>query len=57
MYISCNTNCVAIGGYILVAWTFVKLSIGHPNDSIGGLNGGTPFGGWQKNFLLEYVLV
>jgi len=23
----------------------VKLSIGHPNDWIGGLNGGTPIGG------------
>jgi len=23
----------------------VKLSIGYPNDWIGGLNGGTPFGG------------
>ncbi len=33
---------------ILVAWTFVKLSIGHPNDSIGELNGGIPFGGRQK---------
>jgi hypothetical protein len=37
---------------ILVAWTFVKLSIGHPNDWIGGLNGDTPFGGWQKTFSL-----
>jgi hypothetical protein len=25
--------------------TFVKLNIGHPNDWIGGLNGGIPFGG------------
>jgi len=30
---------------ILVTRTFVKLNIGHPNDWIGGLNGGTPFGG------------
>jgi len=37
---------------ILVAWTFIKLSIGHPNDLIGELNGWTPFGGWQKKFPL-----
>jgi len=37
---------------ILVAWTLVKLSIGHPNDWIGGLNGDTPFGGWQKKIPL-----